>query len=206
MHAYSKCMSNQSQPQARPVPDASPPERSLGYRLWMLRHAWTRRVEAVLDPTGLTHMQFFVLRAIEHVSLNGGMPSQARIAEFLRVDRMTVSKVVRTLETRNAVARDVHPDDCRANSVALTPEGDRMVKQATDLVLTEQDRFFGRIGPDMLGLFDTLVDQLLDPATPKAAPEAAPEAAPGAAPEATPKATHDTSPGGPGPQARTECP
>ena len=147
------------------LPDASLPERSLGYRLWLLRHAWTRRVEAVLTPTGLTHMQFFVLRAIEHVSLHGGVPSQTHVAEFLRVDRMTVSKVVRTLEARAAVTRGVHPDDPRANSVALTAEGNRLLVQATQLVLTEQDRFFGRIGPDMLGLFETLVDQLLDPAT-----------------------------------------
>ena len=146
--------------------DRSVPERSLGYRLWMLRHAWTRRVEMVLGPTGLTHMQFFILRAIEHVTLHGRTPSQTRIADFLTVDRMTVSKIVRTLEARGAVVRGVHPDDPRANSVELTQDGSRLLEQATDLVLTEQDRFFGRIGPDMKALFETLVDRLLDPAMP----------------------------------------
>ncbi len=147
--------------------DRSAPERSLGYRLWMLRHAWTRRVEAVLGPTGLTHMQFFILRAIEHVTLQGRTPSQTRIANFLTVDCMTVSKIVRTLEARGAVIRGVHPDDPRANSVELTTDGRRLLGQATDLVLTEQDRFFGRIGPDMKALFETLVDRLLDPAIPR---------------------------------------
>ena len=144
------------------APDASLPARSVGYRLWMLRHAWTRQVEAVLASTGLTHMQFFLLRACEHVALTGQVPSQTQLADFLHVDRMTVSKVVRTLEARRAVTRAAHPDDPRANGVELTDKGADLLSQATRLVLAEQDRFFGRLGADGRVRFETMIDQLLD--------------------------------------------
>ena len=151
------------------IRDASLPERSVGYRLWMLRHAWTRRIETVLDPTGLTHMQFFLLRSIEHVALTGKVPSQTRLADFLHVDRMTISKVVRTLEARDAVTRTIHPDDPRANGVELTALGAALLNQAVHLVLAEQDQFFGRLGPEGRAKFEAMVDQLLEQPGPRAA-------------------------------------
>lgn len=138
------------------------PHRSFGYRLWMLRHAWTRRLEAALAATELTHMQFFLMRIIEHVSSLGETPSQTRLADRLQIDRMTVSKVLRTLEAKGLVVRAVHPDDPRANSVALTAEGSSLLRQATRLAIAEQDRFFGRLGPARKAQFSAMLDELLN--------------------------------------------
>ena len=137
------------------------PTRSFGYRLWMLRHAWTRRAEAAMAPTGLTHMQFFVLRALEHASATGMMRSQTQLAGDLHIDRMTVSKVVRTIESKGLAVRGVHPADPRANSVALTPAGLELVRHATALVFEEQEAFFGHLGQDGKAAFGTMLDQLL---------------------------------------------
>lgn len=137
------------------------PHRSFGYRIWMLRHAWTRRLEAVLQETELTHMQFFLLRATEHVVNRGEVPSQTRLSGRLRIDRMTASKVLRTLEAKGLVARAVHPDDPRANSVALTEAGTVLLRQATRLAVTEQDRFFGRLGAERKAEFSAMLDELL---------------------------------------------
>lgn len=150
---------------ARPTPTPDPadllPIRSFGYRLWMLRHAWTRRMEAAVAQTGLTHMQFFLLRATEHLTSLGAIPSQTRIADGLQIDRMTVSKVVRTLEAKGLLTRAVHPDDPRAKGVALTAEGQRTAQCATHLVHAEQERFFGRLGADGKAAFSDMLDTLL---------------------------------------------
>lgn len=143
-------------------PGAYLPERAFGYRVAMLRHAWTRRADAALAPTGLTHMQFFLLRAIEHVVSLDRVPSQTHLAECLYVDRMTVSNVVRTLEAKGVVVRGVHPEDPRANSVDVTPEGARLRAQATRLVMAEQDRFFGRLGDENKARFGIMLDTLLE--------------------------------------------
>jgi DNA-binding MarR family transcriptional regulator len=138
----------------------TPPFTSLGYRLSLVRHLWARRADAALDPTGLTHMQFFMMRMIEQVSGLGRVPSQTHLAGALHTDRMTVSKVVRTLEAKGIVERAVHPDDPRANSVALTSRGRSILADATRLVTAEQDRFFGQLGPDR-AKFGTMLDRLL---------------------------------------------
>ena len=137
------------------------PHRSFGYRLWMLRHAWTRRLEAVLQATGLTHMQFFLLRTAERVSSLGEVPSQSRLADSLHIDRMTASKVLRNLEAKGLLVRAVHPDDPRANSVALTETGAAVLHRASLLVVAEQDRFFGRLGPTRKAEFGAMLDDLL---------------------------------------------
>ncbi len=138
------------------------PHRSFGYRLWMLRHAWTRRLEAALDRTGLTHMQFFLLRAVAVGSSGDDKPSQARLAEALQIDRMTVSTVLRTLEAKGLVRRDVHPQDPRANAVVLTHEGEALEQEGARLALAEQERFFGRLGPERKAAFSGMLDDLLD--------------------------------------------
>ncbi len=137
------------------------PTRSFGYRLWMLRHAWTRRIEAVLQGTGLTHMQFFLLRALETVVGLGEVPTQSRLADGLHIDRMTASKVLRNLEAKGLLVRAVHPDDPRANSVALTEAGAVLLRRATLLAVTEQDRFFGRLGAARKAEFSAMLDELL---------------------------------------------
>ena len=138
------------------------PQKSFGYRLWMLRHAWTRRVEAVLQPTGLTHMQFFMLRMLSVAAETGETPSQVRLADALMVDRMTVSTVLRTLEAKGLIRRGVHPQDPRANLVELTPAGAALNHDGAVLVTVEQERFFGRLGPARQEAFSTMLDDLLD--------------------------------------------
>jgi len=137
------------------------PHRSFGYRLWMLRHAWTRRLEAALQGTELTHMQFFLLRATEHVASLGEMPTQTHLADRLRIDRMTASKVLRNLEAKGLIARAVHPNDPRANSVVLTANGATLLRRATLLAVAEQERFFGRLGADRKAEFSAMLDELL---------------------------------------------
>ena len=135
------------------------PTRSFGYRLWMLRHAWTRRLEAALAPTGLTHMQFFLMRALEHCART--QPSQTALSEALGVDRMTISKVVRTLEAKGLLTRATHPDDPRANVLALTETGRALIQQAATLAWAEQERFFGRLGAARKAEFSAMLDELL---------------------------------------------
>ncbi len=137
------------------------PHRSFGYRLWMLRHAWTRRLEAALQGTELTHMQFFLLRATVHVASLGEVPSQTHLADWLRIDRMTASKVLRNLEAKGLIARAVHPNDPRANSVVLTTDGAALLQKATLLAATEQERFFGRLGAARKAEFSEMLDELL---------------------------------------------
>ena len=139
----------------------SSPLRSFGFRLWHVQHAWTRRLEAVLAPLGLTHMQYVMMRATDYLARQGERPAQCRLAEGLATDRMMVSKVVRLLESKGLVLRCVHPDDPRANHVALTDAGHRTLAQAVEVAQAEQARFFGRLGPARQRELGAMLDDLL---------------------------------------------
>lgn len=107
-------------------------------------------------------MQFFMMRVVSVASDLGEAPSQARLAEALMVDRMTVSTVVRTLEAKGLIRREVHPQDPRANLITLTPEGSALDHEAAVLVSVEQERFFGRLGYERQAAFSAMLDDLLD--------------------------------------------
>ena len=137
------------------------PVRSFGFRLWHVQHAWTRRLEAVLAPLDLTHMQFIMLRAADYLARQGERPAQARLAQCLATDRMMVSKVVRLLEAKGLVVRAPHPEDTRANHVVLTEAGRRTLTQAVGCAGAEQQRFFGQLGPERQLELGSMLDQLL---------------------------------------------
>lgn len=150
---------------AAPSPDlldAYPsPLRSFGFRLWHLKHAWTRRLEAALAPLHLTQMQFVLLRGADYLARQGERPAQSRLAEGLATDRMMVSKVLRLLEGKGLIVRAVHPDDPRANHVVLTEAGRRTLVRAVAVAEAEQARFFGALGPERQAQFSDMLDQLL---------------------------------------------
>lgn len=149
----------------------SRPQETFGFRLWHVLHAWQRRVEAALTPLALTHMQFVVLAITGWLAQEGETPSQSRIAGFGKIDRMTLSNILRLLEEKGYVARAPHPDDPRANRVDLTRTGRSALRRAKRLVAETQDRFFGRLAAGGRAALAEQLDLLLelegcDPARP----------------------------------------
>jgi DNA-binding MarR family transcriptional regulator len=142
-------------------PDRSP-VRSFGFRLWHVEHAWNRRLEAALAPFDLTHMQYVLLRAADHLAKLGERPAQSRLAECLVTDKMMVSKVLRLLECKGLIVRAVHPEDARANHVVLTEAGRRTLAQAIDVALAAQEAFFGRLGESRKRALGAMLDDLLE--------------------------------------------
>ncbi len=135
--------------------------RTFGFRLWHLKHAWSRRLEADLAPLGLTYLQFVMLRTADRLARLGERPSQTRLAEVLATDRMLASKVLRLLAQKGLIVRPVHPEDARAVEIVLTESGRRTLAAALPVAQTAQEAFFGRLGPERLAEFDRMLDDLL---------------------------------------------
>lgn len=140
---------------------ADDPCRTFGFRLWHLKHAWSRRLEADLAPLDLTYLQFIMLRAADRLARHGERPSQARLAEVLATDRMLVSKVLRLLTQKGLIVRPVHPEDARAVEIVLTEAGRRALAAALPIAKATQEAFFGRLGPERLAEFSRTLDELL---------------------------------------------
>ncbi|MCL3836413.1 MarR family winged helix-turn-helix transcriptional regulator [Aeromicrobium duanguangcaii] len=91
----------------------------------------------VLEPLGLTHPQYLVMLTLwesDGLTLRG-------LSDVLRLEPATVSPLVKRLEAAGLVRRDRRPDDDRAFSLTVTPEGRALRERALDVPTTMLERF-----------------------------------------------------------------
>jgi DNA-binding MarR family transcriptional regulator len=118
------------------------PAASPGFLLWHLTLAWQRAVTAVLEPLQLTHVQFVLLACTWWMSRQGQVPNQLQLARQAGTDVKMTSQVVRRLEAKGLLERQVDPDDSRARRLRLTAEGQRLARRAIAAVEETDARFF----------------------------------------------------------------
>lgn len=142
-------------------------------RLWGLRWGETPRMRAVtslmrvhqlvlteldelLRPLGLTFARYEVLVLLSF-SRRGALPL-GKIGERLQVHATSVTPLVKRLEAAGLIQRTPHPEDGRAVLASITPQGHRVLQQATDAIV---DARFG-----LSSLTDEQCDELTALLTP----------------------------------------
>lgn len=117
------------------------PEDSVGFLLWQTLHLWQRHATAGLADLNLTHMQFTVLAGIGWLSRDGALPIQSAVADHCKLDAMTVSQIVRVLETKGFITRRAAAGDARAKALLMTAAGTEALAAALPRI-DEMDRAF----------------------------------------------------------------
>jgi DNA-binding MarR family transcriptional regulator len=120
------------------------PADSAGFLLWRVSNAWQRALRGALQPLGITHAQFVVLATLSWID-GDASAKQHEIAGLAGMDPMTTSQVARSLERRDMVRREPHPEDGRAFRLALTQKGKRTVTRAVPAVQAAEQSFFGPV-------------------------------------------------------------
>jgi len=106
-----------------------------GFSVWRVAMAWQRSVDRALRPLGLTHTQVLVLSALDTAIRRADEAvSQAAVAAEAGLDKVTVSTLLRALEKRGFVYRDVGFGDKRVWRVHHTAKGERALASAVPLV------------------------------------------------------------------------
>jgi DNA-binding MarR family transcriptional regulator len=135
------------------------PGESPGFLLWRVTLRWQRAMVAALRPLGLTHVQFVLLASTWWLTqVAGAKPTQRRLAEHAATDPMMTSQVLRTLEGRGLVTRQVDPDDSRALRLGVTEPGAQLALKAIRVVEAADAEFFAPAGErePVLGLLRRL--------------------------------------------------
>ncbi len=113
---------------------------------------------------GLTQAQYGALTVL---SLQPGI-DQTRLAKALAFDKVTVLRVVRGLEERGLIAREVSPNSRRQMAVRLTPAGIRLLKKAEGSVQEAYNRLMAPLDApqreQFIALLQLLTDGLVDQA------------------------------------------
>jgi DNA-binding MarR family transcriptional regulator len=118
------------------------PATSPGFLLWRLTLAWQRAISAALTPFELTHVQFVLLACAWWLCEQGQVPNQLELARLAGTDVKMTSQVVRKLETKALLRREVDPADTRARLLRLTAEGATLARRAITAVEAVDAEFF----------------------------------------------------------------
>ncbi|MGW4160465.1 MarR family winged helix-turn-helix transcriptional regulator [Streptomyces sp. NPDC004788] len=118
------------------------PEESPGFLLWHATLRWQRDIGAALAPLGLTHVQFVLLACAWWLNGRGERPQQQALARQAGTDVKMTSQVLKALEAKGLVEREVDPADTRAKRLRVTAAGAELAPRAIAVVEEVDARFF----------------------------------------------------------------
>lgn len=124
------------------------PEESSGFLLWQVTNLWQREIKKALEVYDLTHSQFVLLASILWLMQQNESITQIVLSNHTKIDPMTTSTVLRTLQKKGLLQRQEHSTDTRAKTVELTPNGIEMAKLAVKTVEKFDHEFFQVLGHD----------------------------------------------------------
>ncbi len=122
------------------------PEESSGFLLWQVTNLWQREIRKALEKYDLTHSQFVLLASILWLSQQKESITQVVLSTHTKIDPMTTSTVLRTLQTKGLLQRQEHSTDTRAKTVELTANGQKIAKLAVKAVEMFDGIFFKPLG------------------------------------------------------------
>jgi DNA-binding MarR family transcriptional regulator len=124
------------------------PSESPGFLLWHATLRWQRGVAAALAPLDLTHVQFVLLACTWWLNEQGERPTQVRLAAQAGTDIKMTSQVLKTLEKKGLLEREVDQADTRARRLRVTRRGARLTPRAVAVVEAVDAEFFSKVPPD----------------------------------------------------------
>jgi DNA-binding MarR family transcriptional regulator len=137
------------------------PDNSPGFLLWQVSNLWQRKMNSGLSKLGLTHVQFVLLAGVVWLSKRQESVTQAKLAAHAKTDIMMTSKVIRALEQRGLVKREIDSKDTRAKSLTITPEGHDLTVAAIHVVDRIDNDFFNTLNDHLADLNSHLL-KILD--------------------------------------------
>jgi DNA-binding MarR family transcriptional regulator len=136
------------------------PDESPGFLLWHVTLRWQREVAAALRPLGLTHVQFVLLASTWWLNAHAQQPNQAVLSTHAGVDVKMTSQVIRTLEQKGLVTREVDPVDTRARRLVVTRSGTALAPRAIEAVEAVDAALFNQLSKTHARAFTAALRQL----------------------------------------------
>jgi len=123
-------------------------EKIPGYLLWQVSKLWQRHLGAALNGLKLSSTQAVILINIPRLNQEQKTLTQMLLAEVTKIDRMTVSQSIRTLERKKLINRVAVPANKRAYHVELTQAGQGVAVRAMQAIAAAHQLFFRPLAND----------------------------------------------------------
>ncbi len=133
-----------------------------GFVLWQASKLWQRHLNTALKPFGIGSTEFVVIGNAVRLSQLGQYVTPAALMEMTKVDRMTASQTIRSLEKKGLIQRVNLPDDKRTFNIAPTKTGAKLADDALGKVIEAHTKFFAPLRQDTnqyLALTQRLIEE-----------------------------------------------
>ena len=118
------------------------------YYLKQVMHLMQKTMRESLVDFDLTNTQFTLLMGLTVLTQKSKCVTQMDLANYLKLDKMMVSEVLRTLEKKGYILRVDNPNDKRAKSLIVTDKGVKLNGMALEKAVAIDERFFAVLGDD----------------------------------------------------------
>jgi DNA-binding MarR family transcriptional regulator len=117
-------------------------ETIAGFLLWQVSKLWQHRLTLALRDLDLASTQAVLLANVLRFSEEGLLVTQSLLSEATKVDRMTASQTLRSLERKRLITRQSSNEDLRTYQVRLTRRGREIAFEAVARLATAHETFF----------------------------------------------------------------
>jgi DNA-binding MarR family transcriptional regulator len=141
---------------SKPIPIETGKEvrdRCLCFQTQRAARILARRFDKAFLPFGITNQQFSMMMMLN----NAGNPRLGQVADFLAMDRTTLTAALKALERRGFVTIRADDEDRRSKRISLTAMGVKTLKAALPVWRAEHDR----LDADMRGVDPTALRTML---------------------------------------------
>ncbi len=114
-----------------------------GFVLWQASKLWQRHLTAALKPCGVGSTELVVLGNVVRLSLLRQQATPLKLMAITKVDRMTASQTLRSLQKKGLVTRSRLPGDQRTFRLRPTKAGLKLADDALGLTIRAHEKFFG---------------------------------------------------------------
>lgn len=120
------------------------PEKNTGYLIWQVSNIRQRIINNGLRELELTYPQFVILSSIQWLKRSNEIVNQVKVIHFTKMDKSVVSSVLKVLEKRDIVIREVDQKDTRAKKLELSEIGFSKLEKALSLIKKIDKVFFNQ--------------------------------------------------------------
>jgi DNA-binding MarR family transcriptional regulator len=121
-------------------------ETIAGFLLWQVSKLWQQRLTLALQDLNLPPTQAVILANVLRLTKEGLEVTQSSLSKVTKVDRMTCSQTLRSLENKHLISRQSSKKDSRTNQIQLTRSGRKVAFQTIARLAAAHQAFFLPLG------------------------------------------------------------
>ena len=113
-----------------------------GFLLWQVSKLWQQRLTVALQDLDLPPTQAVLLANVLRFGEEGEEVTQSLLSKATKVDRMTASQALRSLEAKQLITRRTSKKDSRTHRIGLTHHGRDVAFETVARLAAAHEAFF----------------------------------------------------------------